>query len=99
MAFEGFGLIGYDNLARKHIYLWTDNFLTGVIVAEGPCNASGTEVTLTAEFANPKRGGAKTRERWVNRMINSDKFIFEMWERGEDNKEYLHGEITYTRLK
>ncbi|MCH8147983.1 MAG: DUF1579 domain-containing protein [Planctomycetes bacterium] len=97
--FEGFGLLGYDNLAKGYISVWTDTFLTGVMVFTGSCDASGKVITLAGEFADPRKGGAMSKERWVYRIINENKFIFEMWSPGEDGKEFRHGEITYTRVK
>ena len=43
------------------------------------------------------KDGALSKERWVYRIINENKFVFEMWQPDEDGKEFLHGEITYTR--
>ncbi len=97
--FEGFGLLGYDNIAKKYISVWTDCFLTGVMVFTGSCDASGKVITFAGEFANPMKGGAMSKERWVYKIINDNKFIFEMWSPGEDGKEFQHGEITYTRVK
>ncbi len=99
VAFEGFGLLGYDNLAKEHFNLWTDNFQTGIMLFTGSCDASGRVLTFAGEFKDPKKGGGKTKERWVYRIINNDKFIFEMWGLGTDGKEYVHGEITYTRIQ
>ncbi len=99
VAFEGFGLLGYDNLAKEHFNLWTDNFQTGIMLFTGSCDASGKVITFAGEFKDPKKGGEKTKERWVYRIINNDKFIFEMWGLGTDGKEYVHGEITYTRVR
>ena len=98
VAFEGFGLLGYDNLAQEHFNLWTDNFQTGIMLFTGSCDASGKVITFVGEFKDPKKDGEKTKERWVYRIINNDKFIFEMWGFGTDGNEYLHGEITYTRI-
>ncbi len=96
--FEGFGLLGYDNLAKRYISVWADSFMTGVMVFTGSCDASGKVITLAGEFANPMKGGEMSKERWVYKIINDNKFIFELWQPGEDGKEFLHGEITYTRV-
>jgi len=97
--FEGFGLLGYDNLAKEYLSIWTDNFMTGVMHFKGSCDESGKVITLAGEFHHPAKGGALAKERWVYRIINNDKFVFEMWQPGEDGKEFMHGEITYTRVK
>lgn len=97
--FEGFGLLGYDNFAKKYINLWMDTFATGVMFFKGTCDDSGKVITLTGEFPNPMKDGEITKSRWVYRIINNNKFIFEMWEQDDNKKEYLHGEITYARVK
>ena len=99
MDFEGFGLLGYDNLAKRYLAIWTDNFFTGVMHFHGSCDASGKVITLAGEYNHPMKDGALSRERWVYRIINENKFVFEMWQPDEDGKEFLHGEITYTRAK
>lgn len=99
MPFEGFGLLGYDIFAKKYINVWMDTFSTGMMMVKGSCDASGKVITLEGEFANPMKDGAMTKSRWVYKIINNNKFIFEMWEPDDAGKEYLHGEITYTRVK
>lgn len=99
MPFEGFGLLGYDNFAKKHIGIWMDSFFTGVMVMKGSCDESGKVITLSGEIENPMKGGEKTKERWVYRIINDDKFIVEIWQPDDAGKMYMHGEITYNRVK
>ncbi len=99
MDFEGFALLGYDNLAKEYLSIWTDTFMTGVMHFKGSCDASGKVITLAGEFNHPAKGGALARERWVYRIINEDKFIFEMWQPDQSGNEFLHGEITYNRVK
>ena len=99
MPFEGFGLLGYDMLAKKYLAIWTDTFLTGAMVFHGTCDDSGKVITLSGEFDNPMKGGARTKETWVYKIINNDKFVFQMWGPSDSGKDYLHGEITYTRVK
>jgi len=99
VPFEGLGLLGYDNLGGKYINLWMDNFMTGVMIFTGSCDASGKNITVRGEFANPLKGGALMKSRWVYHIINNDKFVFEMWEPDDNGNEYMHGEITYIRVR
>ena len=99
VAFEGFGLLGYDNLAKKYINVWTDSFSTGVMLFDGSCDPSGRVITVAGEFESPVKIGTKMRARWVYKVINENKFVFEMWEPDSSGNEYLHGEITYTRVR
>ncbi|MCP4248849.1 MAG: DUF1579 domain-containing protein [bacterium] len=99
MEFEGFGLLGYDNYAQKHIGLWMDNFFTGMIAYDGGCDATGKVITPHAEFPHPAKGGALTKVQWIYRIVNDDRFEVEIWEPDEQSKNYLHGQITYTRTQ
>ena len=65
MDFEGFALLGYDNLAKEYLSIWADSFMTGVMHFKGSCDASGKVITLAGEFNHPGKGGALARERWV----------------------------------
>lgn len=99
VAFEGFGLLGHDNIGKKYISIWMDNFFTGAMVFNGSCDDSGKVITFAGEFENPLKGGAKTYGRWVYKIINDNKFVLEMWEPDANGDEFLHGEITYARVK
>ena len=99
VPFEGFGLLGYDNFAKKYIAVWLDNFGTGLVTHDGSCDASGKVITLTGHYVDPTKNGAKIDSRSVYKIVNNDKFVFEMWNPDENGKMFLHGEITYTRVK
>jgi len=99
MDFEGMGLLGYDNLGKKYLSIWMDNMMTGAMIYQGSCDDSGKVITLSGEYQNPMKGGAMTSGRWVYKIINPNKFVFEMWEPDESGKDFMHGEITYTRVK
>ncbi len=99
MDFEGFGLLGYDNFAKEYLAIWTDNFSTGLMHFKGSCNTSGKVITFAGEYNHPAKGGALTKERWVYRIINENKFVFEMWQPDKNGKEFMHGEITYNRVR
>jgi len=98
MEFEGFGLLGYDNYGKKYVSAWMDSMFTGIMMMNGSCDASAKTITLTGENDDPMTGG-KSKQRWVYKIINDDKFVFEMWGPGEDGKEFMNGEITYNRVK
>lgn len=99
MEFEGFGLLGYDNLAKRYVTVWTDNFSTGLISLSGPCDGAGKVITLSGEFPNPAKHGAMTKARWVYKIMDENKFALEIWEPDAAGTEFLHGEITYSRVK
>jgi hypothetical protein len=70
--FEGFGLMGYDNAAKKYFSTWMDNFATGLFLENGDCDDSGKKFTLTGENFDPELG----KKRWTKstiEVINADK--------------------------
>ena len=94
--FEGLGLIGYDNLRKHYASTWIDNMSTTIYTTTGTCDASGKVVTLTGEGFNPMTMKPQ-KEKNVYKIINNDKWVFEMYQPTPEGKEYVSMEITYTR--
>lgn len=100
MPFEGRGYMAYDNLIKKHIAVWMDNFGTGVLCAQGDCDSTGRQITFHGEMPDPMAGGAMTKYKFTYDIKSADEFVFhwfmpnpaggEMWESMT---------ITYTRVK
>jgi hypothetical protein len=96
--FEGLGIIGYDNYAKKYVTMWIDSMGTMMKTEQGTCSQSGKVFEMTGEYNDPMTGQKKTG-RSVMRIVNNDKIVGEMYEKGPDGKEFKMGEITYTRKK
>lgn len=94
--FEGMGLIGYDNVSGKHFSTWVDSMGTGLMTSSGTCDASGKVITYYGELADPMTGQQK-KVKSIHRVINNDKHVLEMYDRGPDGKEFQSLEVTYTR--
>jgi len=94
--FTGIGVVGYDNLLAKYVWIWMDDMSTGIMVSEGTCDDSGKILTLSGEYMDPMEGTMKTA-RSVIRIISEDKHVFEMYNKGPDGKEFKSMEITYVR--
>jgi hypothetical protein len=73
-----------------------DNMSTMLYVSQGKCDASGKVITLTGESFNPMTMKPQT-EQSVMKIINNDKWIFEMHQPGPDGKMFMMMEITYAR--
>ncbi len=95
-TFEGIGILGYDNIKKKHFSAWIDNMGTMIMTSEGSCDASGKVVTLYGQHPDPVDGTTK-KQKSVHRIINNDKHVFEIYDRTADGKEFKSLEVTYTR--
>jgi hypothetical protein len=94
--FEGMGILGYDNLRKKFTSIWIDSMSTATMVAYGTSDASGKTITFVGEGINPMTGQPQ-KEKSRIRIINNNKFLFEMYQPGPDGKEFLSMEVTCTR--
>ena len=94
--FNGMALWGYDNLKKKYTSTWTDSMSTAIAAYLGTCDASGKTFTLTGSLDDPMTGKV-VQSKFITRVINKDKHIFEMYGPGPDGKMVKSLEITYTR--
>ncbi len=96
MKFQGMGIAGYDNVQKKYVTAWLDNFGTGIMVFTGAADGSGKTFTYTGEYADPITG-KMTKMRTVNRVIDDKTFVFEMYGPDETGKEFKMMEIVHTK--
>ena len=94
--FSGMGITGYDNLRKKYVSMWIDNFGTGIMTSEGTPDASGNVINWTGESPDPM-SGKMAKFRMVTRFLSDDKHTFGMFGAGPDGKETKMMEITYER--
>lgn len=95
MPFEGMGLSGYDNIAKKHTAMWVDNMSTQILYSEGECKDNCTYEEQRTSMREP--GGAEVPMRMVTRIIDKNKHVFEYYVIGPDGSEFKSMEIVYTR--
>ena len=95
-SFEGFGIIGYDNNAKKYNSFWVDNYGTMMMMGEGTCDAAGTTFTFKSTFTDPM-SGQPTWMRSVYKIEGNDRFVLSMYGPDPTGKEFLTMEITNTR--
>ncbi len=96
MPFQGFGMVGYDNMKKQYVSIWMDTMSTTVMVDRGTCDPSGKVFTYHGEMDDPFTGIHK-KYRTVLRVINNDKHMLEMFETAPGEKERQSMEIIYTR--
>ncbi len=96
-TFSGLGTMGYDNLKQKYVGTWVDNMGTGIGVAEGTYDAATR--TWTYACHNPDlMAGGYVPARSVERMVDHNHMVMQVFQAGPDGKEYMCMEISYTRI-
>jgi len=96
--FQGFGLMGYDNIQKKYVTVWTDSLTTAISNSIGTVDESGKLFTFHNEVSDPL-SGQKIKGRDVVKIIDDNKHTMEMYKVGPDGKEVKAMEITFTRKK
>ena len=97
-AFEGFGILGYDNMSHKHTFVWMDNMGTMTMSGEGECTDAGKVTTYMSKFTDPM-SGQESYMKSVYRIEGPDRYVLEMYSPGPEGKEFLAMELVNTRKK
>lgn len=94
--FNGFGILGYDIYNKKYQSVWLENMATTIHLSEGTASSNGKVITFTGSRDDPI---TKTKKQYksVYRIESKDKFIFEMYEFGDDGKEFKNFVVVQTR--
>lgn len=95
-TFEGGGLVGYDRLQEKYQGIWIDNMSTGIAISEGQMK-DGVLVT-EGDMPDPMIG-ATIHVRNVEKWVDENTWVMEMYRPGPDGKEFRSMQITYTRAE
>lgn len=98
LPFHGAGLSGYDNVTGKHWSLWVDSMSTGPMNSWGNCDAGHRNINSKGESPNPLTGRLEPF-RAVTRMVDNDKVVYEMYNKGKDGNEFKSLEVVYERQK
>ncbi len=93
--FEGFGMMGFDNVGGKYWGTWNDNMTTGVMSSTGTCRNSKCEFRSTAY--DPVTGKLMTAR--MTSEHAADREVHAMYSAGPDGKEFKTMELVYTRRK
>lgn len=95
--FSGFGIYGYDNVAKQYQCTWVDSMGTGMATGTGVLSADGKTMTWTLTYNCPiVKKPVSFKE--VDRITGKDTRTMEMW--GTDpktGKEFKMMEIVQTR--
>jgi hypothetical protein len=96
--FQGRGTSGYDNIKKKYVSTWIDTMGTGIIVGEGTFDA-GTKTFQSTSDCPDAAAWKYVKARSVDKMVDNDHFMVQMFTNGPDGKEFMSMELHYTRAK
>jgi hypothetical protein len=82
----GFGLIGYDNLAKAVQSIWIDNMGTMILMMTGTFAKDGKQIIAYGEFKDIKRGSMQ-KYKTVHKLLSKDEMVYEMFYMLPDGKE------------
>jgi hypothetical protein len=94
--FQGMGITGYDNAARRFTNVWIDSLNTALATSYGKYLSDENTFDFVGEIYDPLRGGMKST-RSTMRIISTDKYEYVMFDTGPNGKEYRALEIEYSR--
>jgi hypothetical protein len=94
--FEGTGLMGYDNAAKRYVSTWTDTMVTGIVVGQGQYDEASNSYTLHNRMSDPMHPGQESKMREVLKVVDADHLVQEMFEM-HGGKEVRTLRIEFTR--
>lgn len=97
--FSGVGYTGYDNFKKKYVGFWIDNMSTAMTTLEGSIDKEGKTVTMWGKMDEPGTGEKGKTVKYVTRIIDADKHIFEVYDVTSYGDKKPIMQITYTRKK
>jgi len=97
-AFEGMGLIGYDNIRKEYNTIWLDSMGTGMMKGSGSFNQESLEFSESGDFSCPLVNNTRPY-RATTKLIDEDNFTYETYMTDEQGNEFRSMLITYTRQK
>jgi hypothetical protein len=95
--FEGFSLLGYDNMKKVFTSTWMDNFGTGTLTCEGTWDDATKTITFTGKEFDPMSNKEMSIKETLQ-FVDDDTQKFESYNESPKG-EFKMMEITYTRVK
>lgn len=95
--FEGFGLLGYDNVKKEYTSVWVDNISTGIMTSTGQYDAGTKTLSESGLASCPMTGETNKQFRSEWKIVDADHLSYEMYTKGPDGVEFKTLTVSYTR--
>jgi hypothetical protein len=89
MPFEGMGLTGYDNVKKRYVGAWCDNFGTCLLSLQGTFDASGKTLIMYGTMDEFTTGEHDKMVKYVTRFESDDKYTFEIYDISAGEKKVM----------
>lgn len=94
---HGFAIQGYDNFKKKYVGMWVDSMNTALLTMSGTASRDGKVETMWGLMDEPMTGEVGKHVKYVTRVIDNDKFVFEIHDLAIGGDKTMVVEIVYTR--
>lgn len=95
--FEGKGVDGYDNYAKKYVGTWRDNLGTLTLLFKGECTDDGTVRTMMADLTDPISGKALRNKAVTTFSLEEDTYTYASFLVAPDGTEFQNFEMKARR--
>lgn len=95
--FEGFMVLGYDNVLKQYQSIWCDSMGTGIYMSQGTADAAG-KVTLEGTMKDALTPAGRPFKMTIAHE-GPDKSVTELWDAFDGKNLQKMGVITATRAK
>lgn len=96
-AFQGLGLVGYDNVRQRYYSYWVDGMSTMPLMHDGQCRTPTCEVIeFQGEYLDPLTR-KKKKSRTTSELAADGRLVFTMFDQDARGKEFKSLELFYTR--
>jgi hypothetical protein len=99
MPFKSVDITGYDNYKKRYVISHIDNLGTAISSGEGRLDLSKQVMTTFGRMDDPMMDERDKPVKYVTRVVNKDKYVFEIYDEVGSPNEYKVLEITYARAK
>ena len=97
MPYHSTTISGYDNFKKKYVFSYVSNIETAMYTGEGRLDFSKQVLTAFGSMDEPMTGEVNKPIKYVTRIINKDKHVFEIYDAVGSPNEFKAVEIVYTR--
>lgn len=95
-TFEGQGLMGYDNMAKKFVSSWIDTMSTGLFTEEGKMDPATKMIEMKGKMMDPTTG-KEMATRSTLTPVEKNQYTYAMYANDNTGKEFKMMEIVFMK--